>query len=239
VGSEDLEELIEARKKISDRLKALGARSETLADELTRIDAREEQIEKALESASSEDKEALLFEAGELRREGKAIAENIREEAKNEAAELESIREEMAALDERTGPAREAFRTAATEIEKMYFEVFKLVATLAIGSIVAISAVTPALFPRLGNLEGLWPAYGWLLFSLASAVVACTYLALSIGTTLTRSRTRRKGWLGRKVPERVSRQASSIIYAALMTLPLFSLLNGLWKFTTFVSSGLG
>jgi hypothetical protein len=145
----------------------------------------------------------------------------------------------MAALGERTGQAREALRTSVIETDKMFFEVFKLVATLAIGSIVAISAVTPALFPRLGTLEGLWPAYGWLLVSLASAVIACNYLAFSIGRTLNRLRPRRKGWLGRKVPERVSRHASELIYAVLMALPLVSLLNGLWKFTRFVSSGLG
>jgi hypothetical protein len=83
VDREDLEVIIEAQEKLHDRLKALGAKSKPLLDELTRIDAREEEIEKALESASSEEKEALLFEAGELRREGKAIAEDFREEAEN------------------------------------------------------------------------------------------------------------------------------------------------------------
>ena len=232
---ENLEEIVESRQELIERLQSINPRMERIDSDLDRVMANQERIAKAVEGASSEHKEALLFEAEELNREFESVAE----EFKRAKEELKSIRAAMSALDERTGPAREALRTAAIETEKMVFEVFKLVATLAIGSVVAISAVTPALFPRLGNLEGLWPAYGWLLVSLASSVVACAYLAISIGMSLNPLRPRRKGWLGRRVPEKVSRLISAIGHAALLSLPLSSLLIGLWKFTAFGGNGLG
>ena len=76
------------------------------------------------------------------------------------------------ALDSRVDARLEDVRIAALETEKKLFEMRKLVATLAI---VAIYAVTPALLPKLNNPEGLWPAFAWLLISVAGSIILCVY----------------------------------------------------------------
>ena len=230
----DIVEVNQSYEEINARLKALLAKSVGHADEIERVDADVDRIAQALEGASSEEKDALLFEAQELSRKRDGLVGELR----SSLTEAEGLREDSSALRKRSPLALEELRTASLETEKMFFEVYKLVATLAVGSIVAISAVTPALFPQLGNLEGLWPAYGCLLFSLASAVVACAYLALSIGMTLNPKRPRGKGWLSRRLPEKADRLISAITYAAVLALPLSSLLIGLWWFVTFVGAGL-
>ena len=120
-------------------------------DEARSIDDKEQRIMDKLETASEEEKTVLLFKARELQERRKMVVEKV-------ALLIEESEDSHAgsgALDSRVDERLEDVRIAALDMEKNLFEMRKLVATLAIGTIVAIYAVTPALLPKLNNLEGL------------------------------------------------------------------------------------
>ena len=146
-------------------------------DEARSIDDEEQRIVDKLETASEEEMTALLFKARELQERRKMVVEKvallIEESDDTHAGSVPGLPR---------GRGLEDVRIAALETEKKLFEMRKLVATLAIGTIVAtlaigtivaIYAVTPALLPKLNNPEGLWPAFAWLLISVAGSIILC------------------------------------------------------------------
>ncbi len=151
-------------------------------DEARSIDDEEQRIVDKLETASEEDKTVLLFKARELQERRKMVIEKV-------ALLIEESEDSHAAFDapdSRVDERLEDVRIAALDMEKKLFEMRKLVATLAIGTIVAIYAVTPALLPKLNNLEGLWPAFGWLLISVAGSTIMCVYSMSQVSQLLAR-----------------------------------------------------
>ena len=135
------------------------------------IDDEEQRIMDELETASEEEESILLFKARELQERRKIVVEK----AAQLIEESEDSHAASDAPDSRVDERLEDVRIAALDMEKKLFETRKLVSTLAIGTIVAISAVTPALLPKLNNLEGLWPAFGWLLISVAGSIILYVY----------------------------------------------------------------
>jgi hypothetical protein len=140
-------------------------------EEARSIDDEEQRIMDELETASEEEESILLFKARELQERRKMVVEKV-------ALLIEESEDSHAASDapdSRVDERLEDVRIAALDMEKKLFETRKLVSTLAIGTIVAISAVTPALLPKLNNLEGLWPAFGWLQISVAGSIILYVY----------------------------------------------------------------
>jgi hypothetical protein len=184
-----LHDLYQEAKEHNERLRELTSKFQDSLAERHRLDAREQQLLDSLEAASDEeDKAALLFEARELHER----REELDEETTKFAQEAEELRAEDELLFRRLDEGLENVRTAALETEKMLFEIGKLVATLAIGAIVAMAAVTPALLPELKSLEGLWPAFGWLLTSIVASVMMCMYSLSNVSRLLAQlERTRR------------------------------------------------
>jgi hypothetical protein len=153
------------------------------------------------------------------------------------------------ALDSRVDATLEDVRIAALETEKKLFEMRKhvatlaigtIMATLAIGTIVAIYAVTPALLPKLNNPEGLWPAFGWLLISVAGSIIICVYSLSqvsqlfaqgSVGRGRRSNRSRLPGW--------ASKLIRALPYTVLIAFSAGALLIGIVSFALFISASIG
>jgi len=214
-------------------------------DEARSIDDEEQRIVDKLETASEEEMTVLLFEARELqeRREMvvKKVAQLIEESEDSHAA--------SDAPDSRVKERLEAVRIVALDTEKKLFEMRKLVATLAIGTIaitlaigtiVAIYAVTPALLPKLNNPEGLWPAFGWLLISVAGSIILCVYSMSQVSQLFAR------GSVGRgrrsnksRLPGSASKLIRALPYTVLITFSAGALLIGIVSFALFISASIG
>jgi hypothetical protein len=214
------------------RFRKLPSKFQQILENERSIDEEEQRILEALDSASGEDKAALLFEARELQ----TRRQQCVEEQERLVEEFEQIEAAQTALSTRANERLEDVRSAALETEKMLFEIGKLVATLAIGTIVAMTAVTPALLPKLDNLAGLWPAFVWLLISVGTSVFLCMYCMMQVSQLLARPRRRSK-------PSRLPRWSRHLIgrlpYMILGTFSVGALVIGLYKFALFVSTNIG
>jgi hypothetical protein len=205
-------------------------------EEARSIDDEEQRIMDELETASEEEKTILLFKARELQERRKMVVEKVAlliEESEDSHAGSD-------ALDSRVDERLEDVRIAALETEKKLFEMRKLVATLAIGTIVAIYAVTPALLPKLNNPEGLWPAFGWLLISVAGSIILCAYSMSQVSQLFAR------GSLGRgrrsnrsRLPGWASKSIRALPYTVLITFSAGALLIGIVSFALFISASIG
>jgi hypothetical protein len=214
-------------------------------EEARSIDDEEQRIMDELETASEEEKTVLLFKARELQERRKMVVEKV-------ALLIEESEDSHAgsgALDSRVDERLEDVRIAALETEKRLFEMRKLVATLAIGTIVAtlaigtivaIYAVTPALLPKLNNPEGLWPAFGWLLISVAGSIILCVYSLSQVSQLFA------QGSLGRgrrsnrsRLPGWASKLIRALPYTVLITFSAGALLIGIVSFALFISASIG
>jgi hypothetical protein len=214
-------------------------------EEARSIDDEEQRIMDELETASEEEKTVLLFKARELQERRKMVVEKV-------ALLIEESEDSHAASDapdSRMDERLEDVRIAALETEKRLFEMRKLVATLAIGTIVAtlaigtivaIYAVTPALLPKLNNPEGLWPAFAWLLISVAGSIILCAYSMSQVSQLLAR------GSLGRgrrsnrsRLPGWASKLIRALPYTVLITFSTGALLIGVVSFALFISASKG
>jgi hypothetical protein len=214
-------------------------------EEARSIDDEEQRIMDKLETASEEEMTALLFKARELQERRKMVVEKV-------ALLIEESDDTHAgsgALDSRVDERLEDVRIAALDTEKKLFEMRKLVATLAIGTIVAtlaigtivaIYAVTPALLPKLNNPEGLWPAFAWLLISVAGSIILCVYSLSQVSQLFA------QGSLGRgrrsnrsRLPGWASKLLRALPYTVLITFSAGALLIGIVSFALFISASIG
>jgi hypothetical protein len=214
-------------------------------EEARSIDDEEQRIMDEFETASEEEKRVLLFKARELQERRKMVVEKV-------ALLIEESEDSHAgsgALDSRVDERLEDVRIAALETEKKLFEMRKLVATLAIGTIVAtlaigtivaIYAVTPALLPKLNNPEGLWPAFAWLLISVAGSIILCVYSLSQVSQLFA------QGSLGRgrrsnrsRLPGWASKLIRALPYTVLITFSAGALLIGIVSFALFISASIG
>src|SRR5918994_4946840 len=137
----------------------------------------------------------------------------------------------------------------ALDMEKRLFEMRKhvatlaigtIVATLAIGTIVAIYAVTPALLPKLNNPEGLWPAFGWLLISVAGSIILCVYSLSQVSQLFARGSVGRGRRSNRsRLPGWASKLLRALPYTVLITFSAGALLIGIVSFALFISASIG
>ena len=214
-------------------------------DEARSIDDEEQRIMDELETASEEEKMVLLFKARELQERRKMVVEKV-------ALLLEESEDTHAASDapdSRVDERLEHVRIAALDMEKKLFEMRKLVATLAIGTIVAtlaigtivaIYAVTPALLPKLNNPEGLWPAFGWLLISVAGSIILCVYSMSQVSQLFAQGSVglgRRSNWS--RLPGWASKLIRALPYTVLITFSAGALLIGIVSFALFISASIG
>jgi hypothetical protein len=214
-------------------------------EEARSIDYEEQRIMDEFETASEEEKRVLLFKARELQERRKMVVEKV-------ALLIEESEDTHAASDapdSRVDERLEDVRIAALETEKKLFEMRKLVATLAIGTIVAtlaigtivaIYAVTPALLPKLNNPEGLWPAFAWLLISVAGSIILCVYSLSQVSQLFA------QGSLGRgrrsnrsRLPGWASKLLRALPYTVLITFSAGALLIGIVSFALFISASIG
>jgi hypothetical protein len=214
-------------------------------EEARSIDDEEQRIMDEFETASEEEKRVLLFKARELQERRKMVVEKV-------ALLIEESEDSHAgsgALDSHVDETLEDVRIAALETEKKLFEMRKLVATLAIGTIVAtlaigtivaIYAVTPALLPKLNNPEGLWPAFAWLLISVAGSIILCVYSLSQVSQLFA------QGSLGRgrrsnrsRLPGWASKLIRALPYTVLITFAAGALLIGIVSFALFISASIG
>ena len=214
-------------------------------DEARSIDDEELRIMDKLETASEEEKTVLLFKARELQERRKMVVEKV-------ALLIEESEDSHAgsgALDSRVDERLEDVRIAALDMEKKLFVMRTLVSTLAIGTIavtlaigtiVAIYAVTPALLPKLNNPEGLWPAFGWLLISVAGSIILCVYGMSQVSQLMARGSV---GW-GRgsnrsRFPDWASKLIRALPHTVLITFSAGALLIGIVSFALFISASIG
>jgi len=83
------------------------------------------------------------------------------------------MEEEVSAVERLFSGYLEQLTTAYVEGEKLYFEVYKLIATLATGTIVAVAAITAVLEPGPDRIWMFALAATSLLGSISGAVAAC------------------------------------------------------------------
>lgn len=205
-------------------------------EEARSIDDEEQRIVDKLETASEEEKTVLLFKARELQERRKMVVEKVVQLIE----ESEDSHAGSDAQDSRVDERLEDVRIAALETEKKLFKMRKLVATLAIGTIVAIYAVTPALLPKLNNLEGLWPAFGWLLISVAGSTIMCVYSLSQVSQLLARgSLGRGRGSNRSRLPDWASKLLLALPYTVLITFSAGALLIGIVSFALFISASIG
>jgi hypothetical protein len=205
-------------------------------NEARSIDDEEQRIVDKLETASEEELTALLFEARELQERRKIWVEKVAQLIE----ESEDTHAASDAPDSRVDEWLEYARIAALDMEKKLFVMRTHVSTLAIGTIVAISAVTPALLPKLNNLEGLWPAFGWLLISVAGSIIMCVYGMSQVPQLMARGSV---GW-GRgsnrsRLPDWASKLIRALPYTVLITFSAGALLIGIVSFALFIGASLG
>ena len=218
-------------------------------DEARSIDDEEQRIMDELETASEEEKTILLFEARELQERRKMVVEKVAlliEESEDTHAGSGAL---DSRVDERLEDVREDVRIAALETEKKLFEMRKLVATLAIGTIVAtlaigtivaIYAVTPALLPKLNNPEGLWPAFGWLLISVAGSIILCAFSMSQVSQLFAQGSVGRGRRSNRsRLPDWASKLLRALPYTVLITFSAGALLIGIISFALFISASIG
>jgi hypothetical protein len=199
-------------------------------DEARSIDGEEQRIVDKLETASEEEKTVLLFKARELQERRKMVVEKVAlliEESEDSHAGSD-------ALDSRVDERLEDVRIAALETEMKLLKMRKLVATLAIGTIVAtlaigtilaVYAVTPALLPKLNNPEGLWPAFGWLLISVAGSIILCVYSMSQVSQLFARGSVGRGRRSNRyRLPGWASKLIRALPYTVLITFSASALL---------------
>jgi hypothetical protein len=214
-------------------------------EEARSIDDEEQRIMDEFETASEEEKRVLLFKARELQERRKMVVEKVALLIK----ESEDSHAGSGALDSRVDERLEDVRIAALETEKKLFEMRKLVATLAIGTIVAtlaigtivaIYAVTPALLPKLNNPEGLWPAFAWLLISVAGSIILCVYSLSQVSQLFARGSVGRGRRSNRSnLPGWASKLIRALPYTVLITFSAGALLIGIVSFALFISASIG
>ena len=214
-------------------------------DEARSIDDEEQRIVDKLETASEEEKTVLLFKARELQKRRKMVVEKVVQLIE----ESEDSHAASDAPDSRVDERLEDVRIAALETEKKLFEMRKLVATLAIGTIVAtlaigtivaIYAVTPALLPKLNNPEGLWPAFCWLLISVAGSIILCAFSMSQVSQLFARGSVGRGRRSNRsRLPGWASKLIRALPYTVLITFSAGALLIGIVSFALFISASIG
>jgi hypothetical protein len=220
----------------AERFRELNSKLQEKLEEARRIDGSEQRILERFDTAFGEqDKAALLFEAKELQKR----RQQVDEEWGRLLEEFEELEAAHEALTKRADERLEDVRKSALETEKMLFDIGKLVATLSIGTIVAMSAVTPALLPKLDNLEGLWPAFGWLLTSVAVSIIMCIYSTSQVSQLLARGSMRRRRSIRSKLPSWASNLVRVMPYSVLLTFSVGALLIGIVRFVLFISVSIG
>ncbi len=175
-----------------------------IQQELERIRQEEERIEQRLEEHEREREELKKIwyefdkELSALKRADDSPSGNVEASAAR-YKELEErvdafrkheldIRHSVSSLEtavkkvsERTTKESSQFREANLEFHKMLFEVFKLVATLGTGVLIAMTAITVGLFPKTDSLGLFIASCGLIFTSITFSVCAC--LAQAIRTT--------------------------------------------------------
>jgi hypothetical protein len=104
-----------------------------------------------------------------------------------------SISQELSELKKLAEETYEEYRAADVEGEKLYFEIYKLAATLAVGVLVAVSAITAGL---LSNPVAVWMlalAYILLLTCITGSVGACLATASKVRSGLSPDRMTNRG----------------------------------------------
>lgn len=227
MAREDLQGLFKRYEEYNKHLRELNFKLRDNGIEQRQIfDEAQRTVETAEASSKEEERAALLrIVDGRLER-VKQLGEEfslLQQEYENTQAEVDALK---GSVDENMAHVH----TAAIETERLLFEIGKLVATLSIGTIVAISAVTPALLPNLNDLGSLWPAFGWIFTAIVASVLLCMYAMSNISQLLAQLATR-KSWL----PLWASRVVGATPYAFLLTFSVGALLIGIGGFVLFVS----
>lgn len=210
-------------KEINDAMRVKSGEQDRLSAEVVRfLDAYDPDTGEEDAAVLRLDSHGFVERSNRLQEE----SDQLIEEAEETKAALDELQERIWAGVERT-------RTAAVETEKMMFEIAKLVATLDVGIIVAVAAVTPSLFPDLRSLAGLWPSFGWMLGSVAASILLCMFTMSNVSQLLANIRRKRS-----RLPKPLSRLVGALPYAVLLTLSIGGLLIGIGKFAIFVSMNL-
>lgn len=190
--------------------------------------------------------EALEKEAGKIAAEAQAI----RTEASNTLPALEELVSEMSStkaeeLEGRMGRVRtdeetllqahkiltdemseraQQYRHATTEGEKLFFEVFKLIATLSTGSIAAMTAITAIVVPNPSNLSLFW--------------IGCSLVLSSIGLSISAAWTQAIRMIRRLSPASFGRSVVNPLYWLFVCGAVGGLVGGIAVFSIWISSQL-
>jgi hypothetical protein len=167
------EKLRESLRTLGEEQEAVNSEGERIRGEMDRLDRLVDEIE----TATDADRERIerefesQFESQfeSLRSKGEAFLERQRslEKATTE------MDEEVSAVERLFSGYLEQLTTAIVEGEKLYFEVYKLIATLATGTIVAVAAITAVLEPAPNGILMFAFAVLLLLASISGSVSAC------------------------------------------------------------------
>ena len=173
---------LEARtKQLRERGEDLEDQRETFIREVNRLKQERERIQVQLRAATEDDADRPTQEVETISQETAALAEQVHSYEK-ELAEVEQELSEQGALLKKDA---EQFRTPNLEGQKLLFEVFKLVATLGTGSIVAIAAVAAAIVSDPERVWMLYASFVLLLTSITWSVTACLITTQEIWSWLT------------------------------------------------------
>lgn len=167
---------------LKEQAEAVDAERVALVDELERLGRELDRLTGGAETPPADDVDRLRREMATLKARGDDYQQKKRS-TEDELAELEKLAEET----------REAYKAADVEGEKLYFEIYKLTATLAVGVLVAVSAITAGLISNPGAVWMLALAYILLLTCITGSVGACLATALRIRTGLSPDRMANRG----------------------------------------------
>ncbi len=159
------EKLRESLRTLGEEQEAVNSEGERIRGEMDRLDRLVDEIE----TATDADRERIEREVESLRSQGEAFLERQRSLEKA-TTEME---EEVSAVERLFSGYLEQLTTAIVEGEKLYFEVYKLIATLATGTIVAVAAITAVLEPAPNGILMFAFAVLLLLASISGSVSAC------------------------------------------------------------------
>lgn len=236
-----IQENRDKRKDIENEVGEIRSQVNEVSGEKQRISETED--------ASLQDLKTLEAKLAELVDRISRLKTNMAQvdkEAEHLLAEYEPI---QARTRTRINRKIEDIRSAQIETEKMMFEFGKLLATVAIAGIVAVSAVSPALLPELDSPAGLWPALLWLLVAVIGSVSLCFYSMANASRILFREKQSfdTLDRLINKIPQRVRaikvlrwicRIKNVLPYAVLLISSMGALIIGILRFILFMDSNL-
>jgi hypothetical protein len=158
-------EIKDRHEKLRESLRTLGEEQEAVNIEAERIRGEVDRLDRLgdeMETATDADIERIEREV-----------ESVLERQRSLEKATTEMEEELSAVDRLSNGYFEQLTTANVEGEKLSFEVYKLIATLATGTIVAVAAITAVLEP---DPHGIWMfafATLFLLASISGSVGAC------------------------------------------------------------------